>query len=887
VFSQFVERFHFEHAQVRDVNASRQESRHLHSSARLALLAERWRTMISPLAGAVCFAVALWLLHDLLARHAYHEVVAALDALPAQNVALALLLTAAAYAVLPAYDWLAFCVVRRPLPLRRIALGSFVGHAFANSFGHTLLTGAAVRFWIYAPLGIPASELTLIVLYCSLGFWLGYLFLGGLVFTLEPLALPAKLHLPLATLRPLGVAFLVLLAVYAMLVLRRAGVRLRGRRFSLPSPRLTAGQLGVAVLDLTLMATVLWVLLPSHPALDYPHFLAMFLLALMVGIASQVPAGLGVLEGTLLLLLPPEIPTPAAIAALIAFRGIYYALPLLLALLLVALREGLARKAALRNLSERLGQLAAAAVPQVVAIAVFLAGTLLLLSGALPAAVGRLAWLSRVLPHPLIEASHFLASVVGVMLLLLARGLQRRIDAAYVLTVGLLGAGIVLSLAKGFDYEEALILAILLVALAPCHVRFYRQSSLFAEPLTWRWSASIAIVLGGSLWLYAFAFKHVEYTDELWWDFALHAEASRALRATIGASALGVLLATARLFRPAPPILQLAGPADQERAAPLVAQSPQTYANLAFRGDKALLFSRKGNAFLMYGRHGRTWIAMGDPIGPREEAAELAWQFRELCDRHDGWPVFFEVGMENVDLYLDLGLTLTKLGEEARVDLSHFDLAGAARAHLRQAHARVQRLGCRFEIIVREAVPSVLPQLAQVSEAWLANKTTREKGFSNASFDVAYLQRFPVAVVRRRDEIIAFANVWPGARKEELSIDLMRYTDDAPNGTMDYLLSELMLWGKKDGYRWFNFGMAPLSGLHARAGAPLWYWFGRLIYQYGEHFYNFRGLRRYKEKFGPVWTPRYLASPGGLPLPAILLDVAACISGGFAGILAR
>jgi phosphatidylglycerol lysyltransferase len=115
----------------------------------------------------------------------------------------------------------------------------------------------------------------------------------------------------------------------------------------------------------------------------------------------------------------------------------------------------------------------------------------------------------------------------------------------------------------------------------------------------------------------------------------------------------------------------------------------------------------------------------------------------------------------------------------------------------------------------------------------------------------------------------------------------MRHLGDAPNGTMDYLFAELLLWGRGEGYHWFNLGVAPLSGLRARAGAPLWHRFGRLVYQYGEHFYNFRGLRRYKEKFDPVWTPRYLASPGGLALPAALVDVAALVAGGFAGILVR
>ena len=340
------------------------------------------------------------------------------------------------------------------------------------------------------------------------------------------------------------------------------------------------------------------------------------------------------------------------------------------------------------------------------------------------------------------------------------------------------------------------------------------------------------------------------------------------------------------LSRPPPP-LPAASEEEIARARPIIERSVNTYANLALRGDKTLLFSRSGNALLMYGRMRRSWIAMGDPIGSKEEARELAWQFRDLCDRHGAWPAFFEVGAGNLDLYLDLGLALTKLGEEARVELSQFDLQGSRRARLRQGHARVLRHGCSFEILPREALPQALPELERISKDWLANKATREKGFSNASFDAAYLRQFPVAVVKRRERLVAFANLWLGAGRQELSVDLMRYAADAPNGTMDFLFAELMLWGRQAGYGWFNLGMAPLSGLEERAGAPLWHRFGHLVYQYGGHFYNFRGLRQYKEKFHPVWTPRYLASPGGLALPAALVDVTALIAGGFAGILAR
>jgi phosphatidylglycerol lysyltransferase len=178
-----------------------------------------------------------------------------------------------------------------------------------------------------------------------------------------------------------------------------------------------------------------------------------------------------------------------------------------------------------------------------------------------------------------------------------------------------------------------------------------------------------------------------------------------------------------------------------------------------------------------------------------------------------------------------------------------------------------------------------LPALARVSQSWLAHKATREKGFSNASFDGRYLACFPAAVVRRNAEIVAFANLWLGAEHEEFSVDLMRHHAEAPNGTMDLVFTELLLWGCSQGYRWFNFGMAPLSGLDRGQGAPLWNHAGAFIYRHGEHFYNFRGIRSYKEKFRPVWTPLYLASPGGLALPLALLDVTALIAGGLARIV--
>ena len=215
----------------------------------------------------------------------------------------------------------------------------------------------------------------------------------------------------------------------------------------------------------------------------------------------------------------------------------------------------------------------------------------------------------------------------------------------------------------------------------------------------------------------------------------------------------------------------------------------------------------------MYGIEGRSWIALGDPVGPPETALELIWEFRELAERHGGQTVFYEVGTQMLHGYLDMGMTLFKLGEEARVDLAQFSLEGAGRKGLRYTYNRCKREGLYFDLQPATAVPELLPELKRISEEWLRNKNTREKGFSLGRFNENYLLHFPVALVRWEGKIVAFANLWCGADKQELSLDLMRFDNQAASGVMEYLFINLMLWGKEQGDQFYNLGMPPLSGL--------------------------------------------------------------------------
>jgi len=843
---------------------------------------------LGPLLGVVLFVVALGVLYHELRLYHFQDIVRHIRDLPGQSLFLAFLLTVLSYLIMTGYDLLALRYVRKPLPYCRTALASFIGYAFSNNMGLSMLAGGSVRFRFYSAWGLSAFEIGKVIAFCTATLWLGFLALSGIVFLSAPMVIPGALHLPFASVRPIGMIFLVLVgALFMVTFLRKAPLNFRGWAFKLPDPRLFTIQMAISSLDWAVSGGVLYSLLPSSSGISFPVFLGVFLLAQLAGLASQIPGGLGVFETVVLVLLSPAMPASAIFGSLLAYRGIYYLLPLLAAAVLMATQEVLQKKEGFQKIARLAGQIVSGVVPHILAFATFVGGAILLFSGATPAVSERLAWIKDFVPLPAMEVSHLLGSVVGAGLLLLARGLQRRIDAAYLLTAILLGAGAVFSLFKGVDYEEALVLAIVLGALLPCRRHFYRKASLISEKFTPGWTAAVVIVLLCSVWLGMFSYKHVEYSLDLWWRFTVSGDAPRFLRATFGAIGIALLFSVAKLLRPAAPRPSQPAQTDLEKATAIVQRATKTYANLALLGDKTLLFSENNRAFIMYSIEGKSWISMGNPVGPLEEWPELLWRFREMCDRYDGWTVFYEIGPNELDRYLDLGLTLLKFGEEGRVSLEKFSLEGGARKELRHTVNKLEREGCSFEIIPPEDVPPLLPDLERISNTWLAEKNTREKGFSLGFFSEDYLKRYSIALVRKKGAVVAFANLWQGAGKEELSIDLMRYAAEAPGGAMDYLFVRLMLWGKQEGYRWFSMGMAPFAGLEDHPLAPLWNRLGAFLFRHGEHFYNFQGLREYKDKFDPQWESKYLAAPGGFVLPRVLANLAALVSGGMKGVVAK
>lgn len=833
------------------------------------------------------FLLALAALQHLLRDFHYHQIVERLKALTGAQLLAALACTAASYWTLTFYDLSALRYVGLRLPYRLIAFASFTGYAVSNNLGFALVSGGSIRFRLYSAAGVSAGDIAKIVVFAGVTFTVGLCAVGSLAFLLAPGELAPVAHISPAFAAAIGgVALALILATLVTAAVNRRPIAIWRFRLRIPSAKMVAAQIAISGIDIALAAAVLYSVLPPLPGIGFGGFLGVFAVALLLGVVSNVPGGIGVFESVMLLGLR-QADSGAVLGGILAYRAIYFLLPLIVAGILLAINETLWRKPERRAQLRVVSGVGSRLVPHLMAALVLVAGVILLISGASPETQWRLDLLEGIVPLPVVEVSHILGSLIGLVLLILAHGLYRRLDSAWYVSIVALAAAIVVSLVKGLDYEEATILAIILAVLVACRREFYRRSRIADLRITFGWLLAIAGVLGGIIWITFFTTKHVEYSNELWWQFAFSENAPRSLRATFLIVILLSVFSLVQLLRPIAVKPHLPTDDEMEAVRRILATAQRPEANVVFLRDKALLFNDARTAFIMYAVRGRSWVALGDPVGPPAEAPELIWRFREMCDRVGGRPAFYQVSADTLPHYLDVGLTPIKLGEEARVRLTAFGLDQPGRKDLRYSVRRAERDGITFSVVPRADVGPLIDELKPVSDAWLGTRNTSEKRFSVGAFDPVYLTEFDIAVTRVNGRVTAFANIWKAEANRQAAVDVMRFDPGASAYTMEYLFAKLLLWAKEQGFEWFGLGMAPLSGLAWRDMAPLWQRLGAAVFQAGERFYNFRGLRLFKDKFKPVWEPRYLVCQGGLTPLRVVSDTAALIAGGLRGVWAK
>ncbi|RCJ30583.1 hypothetical protein A6770_21065 [Nostoc minutum NIES-26] len=526
-----------------------------------------------------------------------------------------------------------------------------------------------------------------------------------------------------------------------------------------------------------------------------------------------------------------------------------------------------------------------------------LVGVINLLSAVTPNLYGRNHWLKEVVPFEIRATGHIFAALTGFVLLALATNLLRRKRVAWLLTIGLLIISIFSHLLKGLDYEESLISVILLVQLVMMRHVFTAKSDRpsIARGVRVLFGALLFTLAYGTIGFYLLEGKFSQNFN--WRDAILQTLAMFFTEDNWGlqpktrfgeffANSIYVIAASTITFA----IVMLLQPVfvrssatqtEQRKAKEIVQQyGCSSLAALTLLSDKSYYFSPSGRSTIAYVPKGRAAIALGDPIGPIEDRAEVIVSFQQFCQCNDWYPAFYQTLPDDVELYKSLGFKALKIGEEAIVDLKAFTLQGKAGKNFRPSINRLTKLGYQIEFYQPSITDDLLHKIKAVSDEWLKSVQGSEKRFSLGWFDEAYLRKCEIAVVHTPNgQIGAFANLLPEYQLNEITIDMMRHRQSLENGTMDFLFVSILQHVKEKGYNSFNFGLSALAGVGETLESRRLERVLHYLYEHLNRFYNFKGLHAYKEKFRPRWEPRYLVYPSLAALPDVVVALIRADSG--------
>ncbi len=840
--------------------------------------------------GLSMFIASLLFIRSELRANSLAGIIHLVRSLPYTLIGLAVISTLISFLAMSLYDHLALKYTDKVIPLRQTLFASFSAYSVANTIGMSVLTGNAVRSRLYTSWGLSAIDGAVMTFVTTLLLGLSGLTLIslGLLSSSQAFDSIFGLQAPAAILAGLAAALGVISGA-ALLLFGAGELAFHKLRIKRPKPAIAAAQWAVGLIDWAAAAAVLYILIPLGPELPFLMFLPIFITAHYIGAASGLPGGIGVFEAVIFWLMPPG--HEAALAAgLITYRAIYYCLPLIITTVFLAAHQSLSVKPKIKLGGEYAADFLEAIAPITFGLLTFLVGSVMLISAATPNVLDHVDFAMRFLPGTVMEVSHLVASAVGTLLVLTALGLRRRLQTARRTATLLFILAAIFTFTKGGDIRGSVLMLGLAAALYISRGAFYRKGRMTQIRLSLPRFGAIIGTAGLAVWAGLYAHKASAYSNELWWTFGLNADASRFLRAAAVMTIILMIYGIWRLLAPAPRIKPAEDP---DRVLMTIrgilssAESPNAEANLALIGDKQFLFSDSGQSFIMYGVKGRNWVAMGEPVGRISERKELIRKFRHLADLWNAWPSFYGVRRQGLGDFIDLGLTVQKIGEMALVPITDYSLDGPSKSRFRQARSRAIREGCSFEVIYPAVGSDDMIAMKAVSDEWLHNRQGKEKGFSLGRFDADVLSRQPIAVIRKDDAIIAFANLWTTSNQREVSLDLMRYTDVKINALMEYLFVEVIVWASAQGYQYFNMGLAPLSGLEANRLAPFMSKLGAMIFKYGGKFYSFEGLRAFKSKFDPDWEPVYLVAPSQMVMPQALGNLALLSGGGLLGLLEK
>jgi phosphatidylglycerol lysyltransferase len=593
------------------------------------------------------------------------EIAAALRAIPQTALLLSFACTILSYFVLTFYDRLGTIYAGRAVSYGRVAFASFCAYALAHNLGFAAVSGAAVRYRLYAHWGLTPLQIGKTVAFCTLTFGLGGLVLGGTILLLEPTTIPFfGEHLPALALRAVGMALWGVVVCYLTVSFILGSIRFRGHRVELPKWRMAVLQVALATVDVAVTATIFYVLLPRAPGLTWTIFLGVYVASYTAGLAANLPGGIGVFDTAMLFGLESFVDAPHIVGAILVYRLYYYIIPLFLAGSLFAGNEILLRGGGL--LRARTGR--AFAGPALwsepdftVAVAtavVALCGAMLLMLGVLAPSTDY-SWLDPEFAGIASQAGQYIPSLIGAGLVIMALALSHRVALAWILTILLLLVGGGFATTQDNQVWVVAVLVLTAVMLMPFRSYFYRRASLLSGPFEAPTAISLIVLVICLLALAVARHQTFLLSNNAWWAVVMSREIPNSVRFAVAVAVVLGSIAIWLLVRPGR-VSALPWDAMAARRMFLMGAIPPAYADGMITGET-------DRAGLPFRRIGRVLLGLGDPAGAEGDKISAVWRLRDLARQEGLDPAFWRVGPGLLKVYADLGLTPLPLGTDGQI----------------------------------------------------------------------------------------------------------------------------------------------------------------------------------------------------------------------------
>ncbi|MDQ0197736.1 bifunctional lysylphosphatidylglycerol flippase/synthetase MprF [Neobacillus ginsengisoli] len=787
---------------------------------------------------------------------------------------LILILTITFAAVLPMllYDVILVQILKFRLPRRELLEQAFIANSFSNLIGFGGLIGAMLRTYFYHKLEQDNRRLLGGIASVSLFYLTGISVLSWFViigYHHFPLFLDTKwiyfavlavgLYLP---------AFIFIHIIKSKkdngsLITIEAGVKL----------------IVVSIVEWSSVFIAIWILSKILGiSITFENLFPVYIVAACAGIISMIPGGLGSFDLIFIWGMHDlHIAEEKVLVLLLFYRFGYYILPFLVSVVLFVKLYWEKWNKSWNNLPKAILQ---GFSHVVLTVLVFLSGLILLLSASVPGIMSRLRIAQEILSFPIINISHQLSVAAGFLLLGLSRGIEYSVKRTYDLTMLALILAALFSIFKGIDYEEAIFLIIVALLLKMSKGQFYRESYV----LTWgKTIFDVTIIL-----IITFMYILIGYLNlpsaKLTIPKKFLPYVIVDYRDLFSSALIGLLIAFLIIFIgyliSKPKSWRFLKSIDQEKEIKghLMKYHGKVLSHLVFLHDKYVFWNSKKTILIIFQQYADKLVILGDPIGEKSELSNAIEEFQEISDLHGYTPVFYQVSDEMLPFLHGNGYAFFKLGEEAFVDLRDFSLAGNKMKTLNTIKNKFLKENYQFKVKEAPFSMELLNELKEISDDWLQGK--REKGFSLGFFDSSYLNKAPIALIKNdKNQILGFTSImYVYDEHNTISIDLMRFKPEAPEGTMDFLFISLFDWAKQKNYGRFNIGMLPLANVGLSRFSFLSEKIAAQIFLNGHFIYHFQGLKNFKEKYANIRESKYLAYRKKSSLPFTMAQITLLIS---------